>query len=326
MDINRIIEKKVFMAPMAGVNSPAFCEILRDYGCPVIYTALLTSHGLRYQNKKTLEYVNALPDGPIYIGQLFGGVPEIMAEAAVLLEKTGRFEAIDINMGCPAPKVIKGNSGVGLMRDPALAESIVKETVNSVKIPVTVKIRSGWSADEINCVELAARFESAGAAALTLHPRTRTQGFKGAADWSLVGDVKKAVAIPVIGSGDITSPEAAARRMRDTGCDAVMIGRAARGDPEIISRAIKLIGNLDPGPPPGDIERIDIALKHLRLNIEIEGPERGVRTIRGHIAWYLKGLPGASAVRAEINQTENPEDVALILKNYMSQLDNRNCS
>lgn len=313
--------KKTIMAPMAGINTPAFCETLRDLGCPLIYTGLLTSHGLVRQNRKTMAYVSSLPSGVAFVAQIFGGVPEIMAEAAAALEATGRFAAIDINMGCPAPKVLKSNAGAGLMREPELAARIVGAAARAIKIPVTVKMRSGWDSGEINCVELAKRCAGEGAAAAALHPRTRTQGFTGRTDWRLVAEMKERLEIPVIGSGDISSPSDAAARMAETGCDAVMIGRAARGDPGLIGRTLKLLDGGEPGPAPSPIDRISIALRHFARHIEIEGPENGVKSIRGQLSWYLKGIPGAAALRAAINKSETPDEVAELINDFRLYID-----
>jgi len=302
------------MAPMSDVNTPAFCRVLRDLGCTMIYTGLLTSHGLVRQNRRTLEFAAALPDGVEYVAQIFGADPEIMADAARILEAAGRFSAIDINMGCPVPKVVKGSAGVGLMRAPETAGRIVRAVAEAVKIPVTVKMRSGWSAEEINCVALAERCAGEGAAAVALHPRTKAQAYGGKSDWTLVARMKERLAVPVIGSGDIATPEDAARRIAETGCDAVMIGRASRGDPTLPGRAQKLLDGSQPPPPPAPAERLAIAVKHFECHIEAEGRDRGARSLRGHLAFYIKGIPGAAAVRKKIMTSADPETIIETLR------------
>lgn len=301
---------------MSDVNTPAFCRVLRDLGCPLIYTALLTSHGLVYQNKRTLEFISALPGGVPYVGQIFGGVPDIMAESARILEATGKFIAIDINMGCPAPKVVKGNAGVGLMLDPDLAEGIVKAVVGAVKLPVTVKMRAGWSSDVINCIELAERCAGVGAVAVALHPRTKEQAYRGKADWKLVARMKEKLSVPVIGSGDISSPEKAKRRMAESGCDAVMIGRACRSDPTLPGRTQKLLDGGEPAAPPSTQERLAIASRHFQYHIENEGPEHGTCSLRSHLAHYIKGIPGASVMRSKIMSSIDPEAIIAALNKY----------
>lgn len=308
------------MAPVSGVNTPSFCAVLKESGCGLIYTGLITSHGLTRNNRRTLDYVRLLPEGPVYAGQIFGAVPDIMAESAAILESTGRFAAIDINMGCPAPKVVKTCAGSALMRDPVLAAKIVRSVSSAIRIPVTVKMRSGWNFETINCVELAKRLEDEGAAALALHPRPQSQGYSGKADWHLVAKMKEALHIPVIGSGDIASPENAAEKFKEHGCDAVMIGRAAFGDPEIVSRARELVVNGKALPPPDAAKRIETALKHYKLHLDIEGDQRGVYSMRGQLSWYLKGMPGASAIRAQLNKCESPVSVVELLLSYSNKL------
>ena len=321
MALNELFSKKAIMAPMSDVNLPAFCGILKDLGCTMIYTGLLTSHGLVYQNRHTLEMISALPEGVTFVGQIFGSVPEIMAEAASILESTGKFAAVDINMGCPVPKVVKSNAGVGLMREPELAARIVKSVNAAVKLPVTVKMRSGWSAEEINCIEVAKRCEDAGAAAVALHPRTKAQAYSGRADWPLVARMKESLEIPVIGSGDISSPQDAIQKISDCGCDSVMIGRATRCDPTLPGRTQLLLDSGKLSPPPSWRDRIKIAIRHFKFHIELEGPDRGSRSLRSHLAYYIKGMSGAAAVRNKIVQIADPLMIIDILNNYRDWLE-----
>ncbi len=304
------------MAPMSDVNQPAFCRVLKDLGCKIIYTGLLTSHGLVHGNKNTFEIIKLLPDGVTMVGQIFGAEPEIMRDAALILEQSCKFSAIDINMGCPVPKVVKGNAGVGLMRDPELAGRIVKLVSEAVKLPVTVKMRSGWSSEEINCLELAAICVDSGAAAVSLHPRTKVQAYHGKADWELVARMKEKISVPVIGSGDICSPQEAISKMKKYGCDSVMIGRATRTDPTILGRTSVLMQEGVEVKPPRREELLDIAIKHFRYHIDIEGPDRGVRSLRSHLAYYIKGMPGAADIRNRIVHESNSEMMIDMLEAY----------
>lgn len=320
MSENLFQKFKVAMAPMSDVNTPAFCSILRDNGCELIYTGLLTSHGIVNRNKRTFEFIDALPGGVTYVGQIFGSEPDVMAEAARALEATGKFAAIDINMGCPVPKVVKTNAGVGLMRDPELAGRIVKAVSAAVRVPVSVKIRAGWDSKEINCLEFGARCAGEGAAAVALHPRTRAQGYGGEADWSLIARLKEKSSVPVVGSGDIRSPEDAARRIRETGCDAVMIGRACRSDPTLPGRAHKLLSGNAPSPPPEPVELLALAALHFERHIAVEGPERGTRSLRGHLAFYLRGFRGAADARQKIFSTNDPKIIISAIEELRSRL------
>lgn len=304
-EITQLYKRRVIMAPMAGVNTPAFCEVLKREGCDFIYTGLLTSHGLIHQNKKTKYTIETLTRGVTLVGQIFGAVPDVMAASAGVLEATGAFAAIDINMGCPVPKVIKSNAGAGLMRDPKLAGQIVRAVRATIKIPVSVKIRSGWNETEINYLEMGKILEDSGADAIALHPRTRAQGYRGEADWSHIASLKEALSIPVIASGDVTSPEDAVRCMKETGCDSVMIGRAAVGNPTIIARAQQAASGLEVSPPPDFRRRLEHARMHATLHCAGIPELKAIREMRGPLAKYVSGLPSASAFRTEVNRTES---------------------
>ena len=312
--------QQIIMAPMSGVNAPSFCEMLRRrFGCDFIYTGLLTSHGIVRMNKKTAAHIHNLPGTRhdfTLIGQIFGAVPDIMARAAAKLEAVEKFAAIDINMGCPAPKVTKGAGGSALMKNPQLAADIVRAVSHAVSLPVTVKLRSGWDEATINFMEVAQRCVDAGAAAVALHPRTRCQRFTGGADWDHIAQLKQALTVPVIGSGDIGAPEDAKAMFEHTGCDAAMIGRACCTDPWLIGRTRRFL-ETGAAPPPADPQTcIHTALEHLDLHVELEGPERGVREMRRFIAWYIRGMPGASAVRHNINRAPTRDQMHDILVSY----------
>ncbi len=308
-----IFGTRVIMAPMAGVNSKSFCEILIACGCRCIYTGLLASHGIVARNRRSLELATDYPAGAALIGQLFGSVPEVMAQAARMLEASGKFTAIDINMGCPVPKVIKNESGAGMMRNPERAVAIVKAIKSAIDLPVTVKMRSGWDSSNISCVDLARRVEDAGAAAIAIHPRTRVQGYSGLADMSHAAAVKDAVSIPVIASGDITDSASASRCLAQTGCDALMIGRAAAAAPWLIEIIEKHIEHNITIPGPSIHARMAIARDHFDRHIDAIGENRGVREMRGVIARYVKGLPGASALRGRLNTLTDPDAIRDLL-------------
>lgn len=316
-DLRTLFNRRIIMAPMSTVCVPSFCKILSRLGCDFMYTGLITSHGLLYENRKTEDLLSPFPEGADIIAQIFGADPEIMERAAARLEEKGRFAAIDINMGCPAPKVIKGAGGAALMRDPDLAGRIVRAVAARVRLPVTVKLRSGWDASSINCLELARVCLDNGAAAVALHPRTRAQAFTGAADWSLIRKLAENLSAPVIGSGDITSPEDAARMFAETGCASVMIGRAACADPWLIGRARAFLETGAAPPAPTPRQRIETALLHLDIHIHLAGEKRGIPEMRHFIPWYLKGLPRAAAAREAANRAQSLEQTKEVLLSYL---------
>jgi len=317
--IKDAFNRRIIMAPMSGTNTPAFCTLLREFGCDFIYTGLLTSHGLVHQNRKTKEILRTLPGGVTLAGQIFGSNPDVMAEAARILEATGRVHMIDINMGCPVPKVVKTSAGCGLMREPELAGEIVRAVAAAIELPVTVKMRAGWDSGSINCIELARRCVGEGAAAVALHPRTRTQGFSGKADWSLVARMKDSIEAPVIASGDVDGPRRAADCFDATGCDSIMIGRAAMGDPGLVGRVRRYVEVGVEESPPDFLARLRTARRHLELHAEYVGEKVAVREMRGPMARYVKGIPGSSAFRAAVNSTDTMAGVLELLDEFEEQ-------
>jgi nifR3 family TIM-barrel protein len=248
---------------------------------------------------------------PIAI-QIFGSNPETMAQAAVILEGLGA-DIIDINMGCPTPKIVKNGEGAALMLDIPRCRQIIRQVVQAVRTPVTVKMRKGWDEEHINCLELASVAQEEGAKAITLHPRSRMQFFSGQSDWDMIRAVKEQVQIPVIGSGDICSAADALRMIQQTGCDAVMIGRAVMGNPFLVQEAVELLTLGTIVPPPTMAQRIQVAIEHLELSRKFKGERVAVREMRKHISWYIKGMPGAAKVRILINQANTREEMLNIM-------------
>ncbi|MFH1539803.1 MAG: tRNA dihydrouridine synthase DusB [bacterium] len=313
-----LFKNRVILAPMSTYNTAAFLRVAAESGCDMAFTGLLSAFGLVMPGSKTVRMLEEPPEGLELAVQLFGSDPDTVARAAELVAGWGRAAAIDINMGCPVKKVVKTSAGAALMRNPEHAAAIVREASRRVGLPVTVKIRSGWDAGEVNAVEVARACEEAGAAAVSIHPRTCSQGFGDSADWGLIRRVKEAVGVPVIGSGDIISPEDVKLMMEETGCDSVMIGRAALQDPTLVGRAAHFLrtGELSPEPPRE--ERIKLLLRHLELEVEQSGERRGVRKMRKFFASCTRGLPRSAELRDTLMKAKVPETVEKILAGYLA--------
>lgn len=313
------IDPPVVLAPMAGVTDQPFRLLCKRYGCGLVCSEMVSDKALVHGNRHTRDMLAV--DGrerPVSI-QLFGSVPAIMAEAAAIVEQY-HPDVIDINMGCPAPKIVKNGEGSALLRDLERAEAIIAAVVRAVRTPVTVKMRAGWDSRDIVAVDLSRRAEAAGAAAVTVHARTREQFYTGEADWGLIARVHRAVKIPVIGNGDADGPQSAGAMFERTGCDGVMIGQGALGNPWIFGRVAGfLLTGRDSGEP-SPAERLRVAREHLRAQVAECGEEHGIKEMRKHLAWYFRGLPGAATQRDRVNRLTTLEEVERLLDDYLQAL------
>lgn len=302
------LENNVILAPMAGVTDKAFRLITKPFGPALMYTEMVSGKGLLYKNKKTEVLLEVLDSEKPTAAQIFGHEPEVMSEIA---ERSLEFGAdmIDINMGCPAPKIVNNGDGSALMKNPELAGKIISAVRKSINCPMSIKFRMGWDDDSINAVEFAKTAENSGADAITIHGRTRAQFYSGKANLEIIKKVKEAVKIPVIGNGDIHDGKSAKYMLDYTGCDGIMIGRAAQGNPWLFSSVLHYLKTGDELAPPSLEERSYIAEKHLRLLVKFKGEHRGVLEGRKHMAWYFKGLCGGAKLRNLINQCDNLEQM-----------------
>ena len=314
MEIGNLkLENPYILAPMAGVTDLPFRLLCKEQGAGLLCMEMISAKALQYKNKNT-KVLLAIPpqEYPVSL-QLFGSDPKIISEQAKRIEDLP-FQILDINMGCPVPKVVKNGEGSALMKNPKLVFEIVSQLVKAIEKPVTVKIRKGFDDDHINAVEIAKIAEEAGASAVAVHGRTREQYYSGEADWDIIRAVKAAVQIPVIGNGDVTSAEKAAEMRKITGCDGVMIGRGVQGNPWIFRELAEYdrTGTIPPRPTQEEIR--NMMLRHARMQLEFKGEYLGIREMRKHVAWYVKGMKGAAKFRAQINQVESYEELEELLK------------
>ena len=316
------IKNKVALAPMAGISNPAYMKICEDMGCGYAITELISSEAIIRDNKKTIDMLKGIENlnMPVAV-QLFGSNPTVLKEAAKRITQIYKIKIIDINMGCPVPKVAqRANSGSALLKDPKKVYEIVKAVTSAVNIPVTVKIRSGWDEKSINAVSVAKEIEKASASAITIHPRTRAQGYKGHSDWNIIKEIKQNVSIPVIGNGDIKTKEDAKKMLDETNCDAIMIGRAALGNPWIIKNTIEY---LETGKQEQKItpeEKINMIKKHLKNLLETKPEKLAILEIRPHLSHYLKSLPKASDLKNQLYKTKTTEEITNILDKYLKEI------
>lgn len=316
---NYITPNNVFLAPMAGVTDKAFRILCREYECGLVYTEMVSSKGLYYGSKKTNLLLDIDEREAPVIVQIFGSDPDIMADMAEKISENKKVISIDINMGCPAPKIVKNGEGSALMKNPDLAERIVKKVVSKSKKPVSVKFRKGWDDNSVNAVEFAKMMEEAGASFIAIHGRTREQMYSGHADWDIIRRVKEAVKIPVIGNGDVVDEDSAKKLFDETGCDAILIGRGALGAPWIFKRINYYFETGQKMPEISIEERFDVILRHLKMAEEFKG-RQGIIEMRKHIAWYLKGLKNSTYVKDIVNRLDEREKIEEVLNEYKKTL------
>ena len=315
------IANQIVLAPMAGICNSAFRRICKEMGCGLIYAEMVSDKAITYNNKKTIDMLYMTEEERPIVQQIFGSDKESFVVAAKYIYENMRPDIIDINMGCPVPKVaVRAQAGSALLKNPEKIYEIVKAVVESVPIPVTVKIRSGWDHKNINAVEVAKIVEKAGASAICVHPRTRSHGYSGSADWSIIKDVKESVSIPVFGNGDVKSPEDAKRMLDETKCDAVMIGRGVLGNPWIIKNSIEYL-NGNQYSSISNREKIDMCLHHLDYLNNLKDEHLACLEIRNHIGWYLKGIKDGNIVKNNIYQTSSIRDIIDILNEFKEGLD-----
>lgn len=318
---NITINGPIVLAPMAGISNSAYRRIIKEMGADLIYAEMVSDKALVYKNDKTYDLLKMRDEEKPIVQQIFGSDVKSFVEAAKIVEKTQNCDAIDINMGCPVPKVaMRAQAGSALLKSPEKIEEIVRAVVNAVSLPVTVKIRSGWDENHINAVEVAKVCEKAGASAIAIHARTRSQMYSGKADWNIIKEVADAVNIPVIGNGDITSPIEAKRMLDETGCTAIMIGRATLGNPWII-RDIKsyLETGIIPNPPTNK-EKLDMIKRHYTMLCEDKSEKQALLEIRSHAIWYLKGIPNSAEIKNKICTCKSTEEIFNCLDKYYKSL------
>ena len=317
MNIGNVsLDNRVFLSPMAGVTDLPFRTICKEKGCGMLYTEMINAKALCYDDENTKKMLRMDKDEHPVAVQIFGSDPEFMGKAAIIMNQYPN-EILDINMGCPAPKVIKNGDGSALMRNPKLAAEVLTAVVKNSEKPVTLKIRKGWDDDSVNAVEIAKIAEECGISALAIHGRTREQFYSGKADWDIIAEIKQAINIPVIGNGDVFEVEDAVNMLEKTKCDAIMIGRGAQGNPWIFNRINHYMKTGKILPEPTLEEKITTAIRHMNLAVAEHGDYVAVREMRKHIGWYLKGLKNSAKYRDQINKITDYKEVIAMLEEYM---------
>lgn len=312
------IKNKIVLAPMAGISNTSYRKIIKEMGTGLIYAEMVSDKAISYGNQRTLDLLKMDESERPIAQQIFGSDVESFVTAAKKIESTMHPDIIDINLGCPVPKVaIRAQAGSALLKDPKKIYEIVSSVVSSVNVPVTVKIRSGWDEEHINATLVAKEAERAGAKAIAIHARTRSQGYSGKANWNIIKEVKESVNIPVIGNGDVTSCFLAKKMLEETGCDAVMIGRGVLGNPWLIKECVEYLENGTLPNPVTPEEKINMLKRHFQLLIEDKCEKAAILEIRSHALWYVKGLPGSTKIKNLICQSKTAEEMFQILDEYL---------
>ena len=315
------IKNQIVLAPMAGISNTSYRKIIKEMGAGLIYAEMVSDKAIMYSNEKTFNLLKMSEEERPIAQQIFGSDIESFVTAAKIIENKMKPDIIDINLGCPVPKVaIRAQAGSALLKNPDKIYQIVKAVVNAVNVPVTVKIRSGWDEKSINAVEVAKKCEKAGASAIAIHARTRSQGYSGKADWNIKKQVKENVSIPVIGNGDVTTPELAKKMLDETKCDAVMIGRGVLGNPWLIKECVEYLETGKYNDSITFLDKVEMMKKHYQLLIEDKNEKAALLEIRSHIIWYLKGMPKSKEIKNQICQSKTSEEMFNIIENYKKYL------